>query len=175
MMEGADAGAWYWAIGLIAFAFGVAVGFAMQFLFSGQQARAEALEKELNAAKEELAQYRGQVENHFRRTSELVQQMTDSYRAVYEHLATSSQQLCGDVVTTPQLDLPHRERLPGAESEGASETQSPSPPPPGAKAKIEEDDEYLGDAPYVPDMNVDAGPRPEPEEGPADKRRSQTA
>ena len=40
--------------------------------------------------------YRDQVTHHFMRTSELVQEMTQSYRSVYEHLASGAQQLCGE-------------------------------------------------------------------------------
>jgi uncharacterized membrane-anchored protein YhcB (DUF1043 family) len=36
------------------------------------------------------------------RTSELVQEMTQSYRAVYEHLALGAQNLCGGQIEAPR-------------------------------------------------------------------------
>ncbi len=49
---------------------------------------------ELNELKEHFTGYRDQVTQHFMQTSSLVQTMTESYRAVYEHLATGARHLC---------------------------------------------------------------------------------
>jgi len=37
--------------------------------------------------------------------------MTDSYRSVYEHLASGSETLCQDPVSTPRLDFPQHTGL----------------------------------------------------------------
>jgi hypothetical protein len=86
------------------------------------------------------------VAQHFQRTAELVQDMTQSYRSVYEHLAGGSQQLCSEPLQTPQLDLPERGRLPEAEK---PPTPAPAPPP---HRQADTGDDYLGDAPYVPNL-----------------------
>jgi uncharacterized membrane-anchored protein YhcB (DUF1043 family) len=52
------------------------------------------LEEQLAQSREELAEYRTQVDDHFMITSELVDQMTASYRAVYLHMAEGAQTLC---------------------------------------------------------------------------------
>ena len=101
-----------WSIGLIGFAFGLVAGYAMHYFLNPDNGRSKALEQELEKLKQENSDYRSQVVQHFQRTSELVQDMTLSYRAVYEHLAASSQQLCSEPLGTPQLDLPERGHLP---------------------------------------------------------------
>lgn len=149
-----------WSIGLITFAFGLAAGYAIHFFLNPGDSRAKALEQELERLRGESEAYRNQVVEHFQRTSELVQDMTRSYRAVYEHLASSSQQLCNEPVSTPQLDLPERGQLPGTHPapETPSDDARASRPGSGKVAQplhdTEEEDEYLGDAPYVPDLDL---------------------
>lgn len=153
---------WVWSIGIIAFAFGLVVGYVISYYTNPDHTRRQALEQELAQLKEEADQYRGQVSQHFRRTSELVQEMTDSYRNVYEHLATGSQQLCSDPVSTPRLDLPERERLASEAKADATTTAAESPadtavtePPVAAETEAQNgQDDYLGDAPHVPDLNL---------------------
>jgi uncharacterized membrane-anchored protein YhcB (DUF1043 family) len=96
---------WIWSIGLIAFAFGMAAGYAIHFFLNPDNKRSEKLTQELDQLKEEMDQYRGEVAEHFQRTSELVQEMTSSYKNVYEHLASSSARLCSDAIQEPQLDF----------------------------------------------------------------------
>lgn len=50
-------------------------------------------EKQLRAVEQELEDYRQQVTEHFKGTSQLVEQMNENYRAVYMHLAEGAQQL----------------------------------------------------------------------------------
>ena len=69
------------------------------------------LEQQLADKQQQLDSYRSQVSDHFKQTSELVQKMTESYRDVYEHLASGSQALCQDPVATPQLDIPQQPML----------------------------------------------------------------
>ncbi len=162
-MAGAET-TWFWSVGIIAFAFGLVAGYVISYFTNPDHDRREELERELAEQKEETKQYRAQVSQHFQRTSELVQNMTDSYRQVYEHLATGSQQLCSDPVTTPRLDLPERERLASETTETASaETETdtatatagePQPDPNPMPKTGNDQDDYLGDAPYVPDLNL---------------------
>ncbi len=56
------------------------------------------LEQEIKDAKEEIQSYKGEVTQHFEKTATLVNQLTNSYRDVYEHLASSSEKLCGGQV-----------------------------------------------------------------------------
>ena len=56
------------------------------------------LEQNLRDTKEEMQSYQSDVTHHFEKTATLVNQLTNSYREVYEHLATSSEKLCGGQV-----------------------------------------------------------------------------
>jgi len=82
---------WVWVTGLITFALGIACGAGFTYLMAGNtRRRTSDLKEKLDQLQQELDGYRDQVGQHFRKTSELVQAMTDSYRNVYEHLAKGS-------------------------------------------------------------------------------------
>jgi uncharacterized membrane-anchored protein YhcB (DUF1043 family) len=148
-----------WVVGLITFVLGLAAGYALHYFRNPDHDRNKVLEAELEALRQESNRYRDQVTQHFQRTSELVQDMTQSYRAVYEHLASSSQQLCGNRVSNPRLDLPERGRLPGtsrAEDQEATPPPSsrPQAPPVPGPATQDDHEEPHGDVPHVPDPKL---------------------
>ena len=117
-----DETVWMWSVGLIAFALGLTAGYAIHFFLNSDNKRSEALAQELEKLKDDTAQYRGEVAEHFERTSELVQDMTSSYKKVYEHLASSSAKLCGDAIQEPRLDFAAQDRISGNGSETESTT-----------------------------------------------------
>ena len=119
-----DETSWMWSIGLISFAFGIAVGFAINFYLNPDNKRSEKLEQELDQLKRETEQYRGEVAEHFKRTSELVQEMTSSYKNVYEHLASGSANLCTDAIKEPPLDFAIHEKLSSNEARTGSTVSS---------------------------------------------------
>ena len=47
--------------------------------------------------------YRDNVSDHFSLTADLVQHMTESYREVYQHLASGAQDLCSNEVASKLL------------------------------------------------------------------------
>ena len=109
-----------WSIGLITFAFGLAAGYAINFYLNPDNKRRGKLQQELDLLQQELEQvkaeaeqYRGEVAEHFQHTSELVQEMTSSYKNVYEHLASGSARLCKDAIQEPQLDFAMRKEITG--------------------------------------------------------------
>ena len=61
---------------------------------TGNRRRTQELQDKLQSLQQEFDSYHDQVGQHFLKTSELVQNMTESYRDVYEHLATGSQVPC---------------------------------------------------------------------------------
>lgn len=77
--------------GLILFA---ALGIFIGTRISADKRRIRELEGELSAAQKDLETYRVKVNEHFKKTSELFTRMTDSYKAVYLHLAEGAQSLC---------------------------------------------------------------------------------
>jgi len=97
-----------WVIGILCFLIGTGLGSIFTYLLVSNGSRSRHLQLELDQLKEHFQDYRDQVTHHFMRTSELVQEMTHSYRSVYEHLASGAQQLCGDA-HNPALNQ-HRDR-----------------------------------------------------------------
>jgi len=100
----------YWLIGILGLLIGLGLGSIFTYLMLGRGSRSRHLQLELDRLKENFQDYRDQVTHHFMRTSELVQEMTYSYRSVYEHLASGAQRLCGDAYN-PALGHPADRRL----------------------------------------------------------------
>ncbi len=146
MAGGFDSG-WMWAIGLIVFAVGIACGAGIVLLLSGSGRRAVELQDQLDQLQQEFAAYRGQVEQHFSKTSDLVQTMTESYRSVYEHLASGSQALCQDPVSTPRLDIPQQAKLDAASDDNAAFSDAET------DTLDDLDDAELGAAQQVPKLD----------------------
>src|SRR4051812_10314135 len=57
--------------------------------------RSRGLEQQLDALTKEQAAYRAAVASHFDRSASLINQLTDSYQEVHEHLRHGAQALCG--------------------------------------------------------------------------------
>ncbi|MDQ2078261.1 YhcB family protein [Marinimicrobium sp. ABcell2] len=83
--------------GLLCLLGGAALGASLLNLW-GPPNRTRELEERLYRAENELKKYQQDVTQHFSRTSELVNNLTHSYREVYEHLANSALKL-----TTPAM------------------------------------------------------------------------
>ncbi|MDA9942748.1 YhcB family protein [Luminiphilus sp.] len=66
------------------------------------------LESQLDQAQQNKADYEAEVTEHFSRTADLLNKLTDDYRSVYTHLANGADQLCGDQITMsePALSAP---------------------------------------------------------------------
>jgi uncharacterized membrane-anchored protein YhcB (DUF1043 family) len=65
--------------------------------------RVRELENQIRGLKENQREYKDSVSDHFSMTAELVQQMTESYRDVYQHLASGAQDLCSAEVANKLL------------------------------------------------------------------------
>jgi uncharacterized membrane-anchored protein YhcB (DUF1043 family) len=109
-----DISIWAWMGAAIMFAIGGATGYFISRQLKDKRTR--ELEEKLAATRTELADYRGEVNQHFLKTSLLVGKLTNNYREVYEHLATGAQKLCNEKPGTPKLDLPDTNILPTTES-----------------------------------------------------------
>ncbi len=93
-----------WLIGFSCLAIGVLVGiFASSSMNTTSPARITALEDQVQDMKSQHEKYKDNVGQHFSMTAELVQQMTESYRDVYQHLATGAQELCSRDVASKLL------------------------------------------------------------------------
>ena len=61
------------------------------------------LENQIRQIKDNHREYKDSVSDHFGMTAELVHHMTESYREVYQHLASGAQDLCSSEVASKLL------------------------------------------------------------------------
>lgn len=92
---------WLTAIGCLAV--GIAIGFVLAGRTISNPQKVSDLEQQLQELQSSHARYKEEVSEHFSMTAELVQQMTDSYKDVYQHLATGAQELCSGEVASKLL------------------------------------------------------------------------
>jgi uncharacterized membrane-anchored protein YhcB (DUF1043 family) len=93
-----------WIVGILGILLGIGLGSIVTYALASRSSRNQNLQAELDQLGERFTEYRDQVSQHFMHTSDLVQEMTRSYRSVYEHLATGAHHLCGEQeVDTPSL------------------------------------------------------------------------
>lgn len=141
-----------WVIGILCLLIGVVLGCMITYALMARNGRTHQLQLELNLLKDSFRDYRDQVTHHFMRTSELVQEMTHSYRSVYEHLASGAQRLCGELdpaslETTATARLDNSAIGPGDMEIDLDEFAELS--------RIRNDiDELLGEAPRISDLDV---------------------
>jgi len=143
-----------WTAGVLGFLLGTTLGCIAAWLIFSRNNKTRQLEMELNELKENFTDYRDQVTRHFMQTSSLVQTMTESYRAVYEHLASGAEHLCEVDETASKLQ---QAKTGGIENSPAAETLSTAA---GFDydeleelSRIRNDiDQLMGDAPHIPDL-----------------------
>ncbi len=115
-----------WTVAVVPFLAGFAIGaFTVYLLLLPDHQQRRRLQAEIDRLNAELKAYREQVYQHFRRTSDLFQGLTSSYRAIYEHMAGGVRSLCSAESPAPALELPERGLLGGAEGLGG-EGEGPS-------------------------------------------------
>ncbi len=107
-------------VGLIG---GIGLGYLIFSVAKGRAASA----KRITELQTELDTYKDQVQEHFTKTSELFQGLTEQYRELYQHLAHGAQSLCSPSPATPELQIAETEILPRAEetTETGGETGEP--------------------------------------------------
>lgn len=98
-----DATSSLWIVGILGVLLGIGLGSIVAYALASRNSRNQNLQAELDQLNERFTEYREQVSQHFMHTSDLVQEMTRSYRSVYEHLATGAYHLCGEQAETPSL------------------------------------------------------------------------
>lgn len=137
--------------GLLFFALGLVLGCIASYLLISRHDRTRELEAELGDLREKFADYRVQVTGHFMHTSELVQEMTQSYRAVYEHLAAGAQQLCGNDLDAAQIELSDKSQL-----TDASQNTDTAEIIADLSERAEHLEELIGEAPRISDLDINA-------------------
>jgi uncharacterized membrane-anchored protein YhcB (DUF1043 family) len=89
-------------IGAIVFCVGGLLGaFISRNMFPPEQQK--MLEENLQASRQELDQYQREVAEHFAETAKLVQNLTQSYKNVHDHLSSGALQLTSPEITQQVL------------------------------------------------------------------------
>lgn len=125
----------------VPFLIGGALGAMLMYLLLPARRKHRELKRERDEARANLARHREEVDHHFLRTAELVNQMTASYRAVHEHLSAGARTLCSEqgrrLAMAKSLDsLPG---YPGSEQESAAAISQPLDYAPSAQGTLAED------------------------------------
>ncbi len=92
-----------WLVAIGTLAVGIVIGVVIASRMNTSPSRVQELENQIRALKENHTEYRDNVSDHFSMTAELVHHMTESYREVYQHLATGAQDLCPTDVAAKML------------------------------------------------------------------------
>jgi uncharacterized membrane-anchored protein YhcB (DUF1043 family) len=117
-----------WQIGIIALVAGALIGALAYRLFAPSVKEAGKIKTELDDAREELNGYRTSVNQHFGKTAELVNELTQNYVRVYQHLAQGAQTL-GDSRTFNNLLEQHQGRVSIAVDEETDASGKPADDP----------------------------------------------
>jgi len=88
-----------WLIGLLGFAIGIIVGAAAYKQLMSDEAKVKTLEDQLHNLEREHEAYKDNVHSHFNNTATLLNNLTDSYREVYRHVASGAQALCPEYIS----------------------------------------------------------------------------
>ena len=100
-----------WLFGSIALVAGVFLGVLGNRLLSPRSGDIDKLQGELAQAREAMALYKSNVNTHFSKTSDLVNELTQDYVKVYRHLAEGAQTLSDTREFTQVLDQPRGQVL----------------------------------------------------------------
>jgi uncharacterized membrane-anchored protein YhcB (DUF1043 family) len=92
-----------WLAAIAALAVGIVIGVVFASRLNTSPSRVHELENQIRNLKENHIEYEDSVSDHFSMTAELVQHMTESYKEVYQHLATGAQDLCSTEVASKLL------------------------------------------------------------------------
>ena len=99
-----------WQISIISLVAGAMIGALAYRLLAPSVKQAGKIKSELDVSREELDNYKASVNQHFNETSELVNDLTQNYVKVYQHLAEGAQTL-GDSKTFTNLLEQHQGRV----------------------------------------------------------------
>lgn len=78
---------------------GLLIGMAAMYLMQ----RKSTDQSQTKAVEQKLAQYQQEVEQHFAKTADLIDNLTSSYQEVFQHLSDSAEQLLSEEQIKQQL------------------------------------------------------------------------
>lgn len=121
---------------------GLVSGFIIGHNTNSGNRKSRKLDEELQKTRQEMADYRTEVQQHFTKSAELVNELTASYCAVYEHLANGAQMLVGSKALPVGVASP-AEMLTAQNEEGSLQAKT--------DAAEKEDDREQGDKTISPE------------------------
>lgn len=139
-----------WLVSIAALVVGTIIGFLMGRSTGSNNKQAE-LAEQLENAQQDLESYRAEVAEHFEKTASLVNNLTNSYKDVHEHLASGAQGLCQpgtiDLALEPAMTPNKLEKSEAAEAtpEAGSETDTAAEPPRDYAPKAPEEEGTLSE------------------------------
>ena len=143
-----------WIVGMLALLLGIALGAIVTHTVLTRNSRTHKLQGELNQLNERFTDYRDQVSQHFMHTSDLVKEMTRSYRAVYEHLATGAYHLCADEAESTTLGHQTQEQIAAENTEDIAATDADYDELEELSSLKKDIDALLGESPHISDLDV---------------------
>lgn len=116
----------FWLAVLAALIIGFIAGAIVSRNLGSNPLRNRENQRAIDTLRQEQQHYRDQVTGHFQRTAELVNELTENYRAVHNHLAQGARELCPEAGS----QLPHLPEPPAAAQQlGAASAAAPIEPP----------------------------------------------
>ena len=114
-------------IALICLAAGAVIGLLLARLSNPEQQQVRELEGKLQRAEDGLKDYQQEVTEHFVQTSGLINNLTQSYKAVHEHMAGSAMHLANPDISRQLVNAGTGKLTNNSADSTLSETQ-PEPP-----------------------------------------------
>lgn len=85
-----------WLVGSLSFLCGGIFGAILYYIFVGSKYRSGKLAEQLDELQSEFIDYKEKVVDHFSSTAHLINKMTETYKDVHDHMASSAESLCQD-------------------------------------------------------------------------------
>jgi len=143
-----------WIVGILGLLLGLALGSMVTYTLLSRNSRTHKLQRELNQLTERFTDYRDQVSQHFMHTSDLVKEMTRSYRSVYEHLAAGAYHLCTDETDSPTLGHQTREQIAAENTEDVTAADADYDELEELSSLRDDIDSLLDESPRISDLDV---------------------
>lgn len=113
----------------ICLAAGAGLGLLLARLSNPEQQKCRELESKLQRAEDELKNYQQEVTEHFIQTSGLINNLTQSYRAVHEHMASSAMHLANPDISRQLINAGTGKLTDNSDSQDNVLSEKPPEPP----------------------------------------------
>ena len=117
-----------WLTGLLAFVIGLIVGAVVYKQFKSDEARVRQLEEQLESLELEHEAYKHNVHSHFNSTANLLNNLADSYRDFYRHMAAGAQSLCPEYISEQLTHTAREQEALTRDTFAETPEEAPGPP-----------------------------------------------